>query len=567
MSNPSFSNIDRWFFDYVEGNLSQEQVTKFEAFIAKHPELEFDLNNWKSSKLQPIDIEYPDVDSLYKTEKIRTTSLYWLTSMSVSVFVVSFLIYALNFNSGAENSILAENNDILTSLDQKHLEINTSFSDISTIKSKENGSFNAISPILNNSIESRVDQGENPVSLVYEKKINNQQTKKDFIAFNKGVDYSVNNVSANNVSANNVSANNVISSLSSLKALELDFIDDKLKNKEIKLNSLKTKESNKKMKLPKLLSKSLKKINRFMEKDLALNNTRNHNVHLPGLTHLDANYSSAGDVSSTRFKSVTRAQWLGKENQKLSNRFSLDAYSKVLRSGFGFQFDYSHYGNGVIQDWNTSIIYSPKIAVSRSFLIEPAIRFKMGNKSLNASKVDPGQVEWDRNNLQDFYTTGSPVGNKLWYRDLGLSLLMHAKWLYIGVQADNLLRHVDNIYSNNIETPNKSAYHYTAYIGSDYDIPSVQMSFSPYFVYEKKGSREESWGGINMSLKKFTFGGAYSSNNNYAASVGFTFNRFAFTYQFDRTYSSLLLSKSSSHQLTLLINSKLSKSSRRYITL
>ena len=43
---------------------------------------------------------------------------------------------------------------------------------------------------------------------------------------------------------------------------------------------------------------------------------------------------------------------------------------------------------------------------------------------------------------------------------------MHAKWIYFGIQADNLLGHVDNIYSNNIETPNRAPYHYTAYVGT-----------------------------------------------------------------------------------------------------
>ena len=70
-----------------------------------------------------------------------------------------------------------------------------------------------------------------------------------------------------------------------------------------------------------------------MEKDLALKNTRDHNIHVPGFNHLDANFSSAGDVSSTRFRSISRAQWLGEVNQKLINKISLDMYSRSLRSG------------------------------------------------------------------------------------------------------------------------------------------------------------------------------------------------------------------------------------------
>ena len=84
--------------------------------------------------------------------------------------------------------------------------------------------------------------------------------------------------------------------------------------------------------------------------------------------------------------------------------------------------------------------------------------------------------------------------------------------------------------------------------------------------HEKIQNREESWGGLN-ELQKLTFGGAYSTNNNFATSIGFSFKQFAFTYQFDRTYSSLLSSRSNSHQLTLLFNSKLKNRVPRYITL
>ena len=93
------------------------------------------------------------------------------------------------------------------------------------------------------------------------------------------------------------------------------------------------------------------------------------------------------------------------------------------------------------------------------------------------------------------------------------------------------------------------------------------MDVSPYLVHERQENRSESWGGINMTYKSVSFGGAYSSSNNYAASIGLNFNQFAITYQFDRTFSNLLSKNLNSHQISLLINSKLNRSSRRYITL
>ena len=554
MSNPSFSNIDRWFFDYIEGNLSKEQVQKFEEFISNHPELEFDLDSWKATKIQPVEVSYSGVNNLYREEKRKPVAFFWASAICLILLLGGFYFFP---------SLLQKTDSI------KH----------SDSGEKKINSINNYSPSLKNNLSSinKKDQKKNVLILSNQQMLSKDKKTKSIDAFRISENELIPNFSNQNLTSiqNKVKEKNMDKAfkpseksilIADLNPKKINLLDNKISDKKI-TKSYTRNTDKQSIKMPKIFSKTLKKINRFMYKDLALNNTRIHHVHLPGSTHLDANYSAAGDVSSTRFTSQTRAQWIGQSNQKLSNKLSLDFYSRVLRSGFAFQFDYSHYGNGVIQDWNTSLIYSPKIALSRSFLIEPAVRFKMGNKFLNTSKVEPGQVEWDRNNLQDFYTTGSPVGNKLWYRDLGVSLLMHAKWIYFGIQADNLLGHVDNIYSNNIETPNRAPYHYTAYVGTDYAIPSISMNFSPYLVYEKIQNREESWGGLNMSFKKLTFGGAYSTKNNFATSIGFSFKQFAFTYQFDRTYSSLLSSRSNSHQLTLLLNSKLQKSSRRYITL
>ena len=76
MNKPSFSDIDRWLFDYVEGNLTSDQIASLKSFIEKHPDLEFDLDSWSASKVEPIDVEYPDLNHLYKEEKRKPKTLY-----------------------------------------------------------------------------------------------------------------------------------------------------------------------------------------------------------------------------------------------------------------------------------------------------------------------------------------------------------------------------------------------------------------------------------------------------------------------------------------------------------
>ena len=563
MSNPSFSDIDRWLFDYVEGNLTSDQIASLKSFIEKHPDLEFDLDSWSASKVEPIEVEYPDLDHLYKEEKRTPKTLYWFAGASMLLLLFISTINFIDFEKSnnhqlALNALMIKSNQKPSVIkeyvylpyyntDKDHL-IN------SNQKIEIDNGFYSIKPNQINSYSNQLYDFENLFTSNFR-----NSNLNDVPNVHQDINNNENHIFQSNIST---------SELLLLKTLKAHPISTKHKKSITKRNFKKSNSKKRKRnKFEIMISKSIKKINRYMEKDLALKNTRDHNIHVPGFNHLDANFSSAGDVSSTRFRSISRAQWLGEVNQKLINKISLDMYSRSLRSGFAIQADYSHYANGVIQDWNTSFIYSPKIILSRSLLIEPAIRFKMGNKFLNASKVTPGQVEWDRNNIQDFYTSSTPVGNKLWYRDLGASILLHSKWLYFGLQADNLLNHIDNIYSNDIDQPRRAGHHYVAVLGTDYDFPSIKMDVSPYLVHERQENRSESWGGINMTYKSVSFGGAYSSSNNYAASIGLNFNQFAITYQFDRTFSNLLSKNLNSHQISLLINSKLNRSSRRYITL
>ena len=51
MISPNRENIDRWLFDYTEGNLSEDQVTILESYLLNNPDIEVDLDAWEDSKL------------------------------------------------------------------------------------------------------------------------------------------------------------------------------------------------------------------------------------------------------------------------------------------------------------------------------------------------------------------------------------------------------------------------------------------------------------------------------------------------------------------------------------
>jgi 6-pyruvoyl-tetrahydropterin synthase len=56
---PTLENIDKWFFDSLEGNLSTDQQELLAQFIAQHPELELEQEAWAQSSFEakPITFE------------------------------------------------------------------------------------------------------------------------------------------------------------------------------------------------------------------------------------------------------------------------------------------------------------------------------------------------------------------------------------------------------------------------------------------------------------------------------------------------------------------------------
>ncbi|MFK7784053.1 MAG: type IX secretion system membrane protein PorP/SprF, partial [Crocinitomicaceae bacterium] len=313
------------------------------------------------------------------------------------------------------------------------------------------------------------------------------------------------------------------------------------------------------------LNKFTRSIERMMNSPIALQNSRDPHYHVPGMTANDISFSSSGTLISTRVQTQSRLQWQGKENEQLMNQISADGYSYGMRGGWGVQLNHQMYGNGGIQAAQAAFTYSPKISVSKWFSIEPSVRMKMGNKRLNPEQMQGTElVEMERGNTREFYANGdTPIGRSLWYRDLGVGLLVNTKWFFAGIQGDNLFRHKDNLYSTNWSDPRRVENHLTATIGSDWVSRNEKMSLSPYLVYQKNEDLSEVWGGANFAYKWFSIGAAVSSNLEPAASIGMRFDHFSLHYNADYTQSSMLEEKALSHQLTVRITAKKSAANRR----
>lgn len=568
MSNPSFSNIDRWLFELMEGNLSPEQIAQLEAFLLKHPELDLDRDMWELSKIQSQEVEYPHQQKLIRRRPVGLYMSLGFASMAVMIglgFYSFFGDFSQLTSKGLSYAGTKLSDDTEQSLsgssDKNPLQAN--FADSkgsSTIASFDGQTYPG-----NLNVPTGIPFA--PVSPLNAMAINPLEgaASSGIILSQSSTETSIETFLAQD---NAESKNEKI--LKTQKAKELSYAR---KERAILYSSVNAGSGQRferteyKVSFSAKLSRMGRKVQRMLDNPVALKNMKDPLYHVPGMQATDINFGSVGTLLSTRVQTLSRAQWLGENNQQFTNRLMIDGYSYGMRGGFGFQFDHNYYGDGMIQNYTAALIYSPKFSVSRNVVVEPSMRFKMGTKNLDWDKVSGGEeVEYDRMNTQSFASGfQEPVGNQLWYKDLGLGLMVNTKWFFVGIQGDNLFQHYDNIYQYDPANPRRAAKHFVATVGTDYESSRENFTLSPYAVYQQQENLSEAWVGFNMKYHWITIGGAISNNLEPAASIGVKLDRFMIAYNADYTQSDLLQKSALSHQLTIRFLSKPSRVGQRLL--
>ncbi|MDB4648987.1 type IX secretion system membrane protein PorP/SprF [Crocinitomicaceae bacterium] len=541
MTSPNFENIDLWLFDYTEGNLSVYQKELLEQYILNHPELEIDLDMWNMSK---VSISTDFVDTLELKKKRTSRFSYYATSF-IGVLIILLIsksndlnIYNNGLNKTRQVSYLqhVENNKISTKI----------FS-------------NSASPKLETPIKTSTS-GASDI-------LNNNKTKILSSTINKDpINNDFNATSALQLKSKTMDLALQRMPLQLTELLLQDNVSEALnttshtksQKKNLSLNGLRLK------------TKTLfNKIDRALSKSIAFSNYRDHFYIIPGVASNNVNLSTTGSVSQSRFISSSRARWLNSSNEKLSQEFSFDTYLRSIRSGFGAQLNYDTYANGSIQDWNAAIVFSPKIALSRNISIEPAAKLKIGNKLLNSNQINNNSLSlYDQNNPQTFsFDSTQKIGRKLWYRDIDVGFTLNTKVFYLGFQAENILNHIENLYQNEQNNDNRISTTYSALAGTQYMSRDKKVSFHPYVYLRTNTQTTAYYGGFSFDIDKIFVGASYGSSNQYSGSIGLSMDQFALIIQSTRAFQPILNETLYTHQLTLRINSPISKKTRRYITL
>ena len=542
MITPNYDNIDRWLFDYTEGNLSSEQESLLENYILNHPELEVDLDMWKMSNIKASESFVNDIHLQKKTENRKVFAL---------VNTIGLIIILL-----IGRQIHLEEQDFSSpNLAQAEVQQND---EISIINKEANESKVNISQEVHNIVRDPLLETSNLIADISLKPMEtNSLIRNEIILGNANPVYKQELL----IEKLELNLDTQLSGIKTNNTIEVDYTEfaEKTNTKSIDSKSFNLLDNTKAL---------INKIDRALSKNVALSNYRDHHYLIPQTSSIDANLSTIGSVSQSRIQSISRVRWMDSDQSKLTQQITFDTYARGIRSGIGGQVNYDYYADGSIKDWNGALMISPKIALSRNILLEPVAKLKIGNKLLDRDKIENNSLAIFNSDSPQLFSYDSTlnIGRKLWYRDLDIGFTINTNIFYVGVQATNVLNHSENIYQNTESTNYRTPTVLSVCAGTQYVSRNEKLSFHPYFYLRSVNKYNQYFGGFSLDLDKVYIGAAADFDKNYTGSIGLSLDRFALILQSTRSFIPSLNQQLYTHQLTIRINSDISKKTRRYIT-
>jgi hypothetical protein len=560
LSLPTHENIDQWLFDRIEGNLSLEQEQELDLFLLLNPYYENDLHAWEKSK-----VNFPAIDPAFvasmrfgvnevaeEKRKKRPVAM-WLFSSAAAIVCIGSLI-SLYFVKQPFSSTHQRQGARIAQ--PEHTNKNSAKVDPKYTHSNKKQS-------LTYSNGNMIANQENVVEVMWNGLKPIQHT--DFSNSSAGAALSSSIVSNNEHKFEEINA----------IALRLarPILTQSTEGLEL-LNNTDAKEMAPtkhplKIQLPDLKLSRSSVLGKYLRKEVVSATQKDRVYFMQEKSHLDISDAFAGNRSQTRFQTTSTGRWIGGSNQKLTQQLSIDVYSRNLKSGFGAVANYTDFGNGAIKDWNIRLIYSPKIAVGRYLSIEPSISYLFGQKSINSAKTTSlSSFEYTTNFVQQFnYDLSKPIGQHLLYRDLNMGMNLNLGPVYLGISTQNLLKHQDNIHTNKFDTITRANRTSTLFIGTDFSAKKGEIMFSPMLSHSVGLTNNLTQIGATIQVKGIVIGGNYGSNSSFGALVGYQAENFSFIAQSLKTKPLTSIEPSYIHQLTLRINTNISRKTRRYLYL
>lgn len=532
MSKPTFENIDRWFFEYIEGNLSASQMEELQAFIDQHPELQEELEEWESARIVPTPTT---VNTAHLLKRNPIHDILVPTLIGISVIGLLYLGYSSVYQP---NSLYSKHALELSSVE--HVLFQTSIKEEVATQQTVISNNKEVQLETNNTINTF----EAGVNMIEQDNLDTNQDKN--LNERKGPSQSEYEDEFKRQALSLRRSNHLPEVIIALNTTNRS-------SSKIKFTSKKVASPSTFSQFKRRFTNSLLKVKKMADQPVALTNFRDPHFHVPMQPGYQANFGMTGTLLRNRFQATSRNQWVGNNNQQLFNHLSWDTYAYQLRGGIGIDATYSSYGDGTLNNFELALTYSPKFSLSKNISLEPAVRIKKGAVNLNNnSSLIGSATEINRRNVSFLFPEGdTPNGNQLLYRDIGAGLLINTKWFYTGVNLDNIRRHYNNFYTTTINSTQRANLHFSGVAGTDFAPVGRDIKYSAYLFYQKYDNLNELWAGANVQWQFIEIGGGISTNMDLGSSIGLVLDQFSIHYNLDYLTSRLSNNQLLSHQFTM----------------
>lgn len=574
--NPN--NIEKWCFDYFEGNLTSLERWEFERFILEHPEYQAEFEAWKSASDSDDDAvpAYMGAEALLVGATFYGSLAFRLSVGLVLTLAIGVLGY---FQWGSVEKEYVSQSGLLEmkwSPDDHKLAMIT-FNDYAygdyEVKTNTSTSYvtNYVYETDNhygddpNSIEwseSNIDLGDYTLSI-------NQNNESEENAYNELAYQELKNVSEDVLfsQGSKLKDNYEEDDKTLFEHLGIDhsrysflnFNNSKVKGIGGNYNSSKNKNKHGKNDNHATIAQNSpkkgkngghnKKSNFFQNLkhlELGLTNINDPIAIAPNANVIAVNPALAGQLGVTRLKLNVRNQWWNTSESFYRGSAYFDTYFEKIQAGVSLGSEYNVTDDGKQTINKYMFTYAQKFSLSRNTNISVGLSYEM-NKGVNNGAL---------NDKNEFYANSPITSNSLenqWKSDLGVSTWYSGKYFFGGFNVTNLLGNTfiathegNSTYFNNIN--------FSVQMGTDYKKSMFANTvISPFVQYNKLGDHQDLWLGSVFRIKGLVLGGSVATSKSARAILGLQGNKFRITLSSDYGKSLLLNEYAFSHELSMRI--------------
>jgi type IX secretion system PorP/SprF family membrane protein len=577
------NNIQKWIFDYFEGNLSLHEQIELKEFMKRNPQYSNELEAWEDARIEEDDVVplYSNANALLVAEQ-TVLQRTWKYAAVLILLLGSGLTFLLIGNPAEEVALNSSSNesDIIVSSEFNINNVNNliASADLASElpKSQINGDTPPISvnePAVSESSYSGTEPGPSWSDMIDGmEKLDGKRVNPALFKHN--------------------GASNVSSIRNKAVERELRYHKDRVKKtvhlyvakreKKRKLNSdpvaadivnngkhhkkdLAEQRSNKHDSEKKRTKKSfVDLIGSLFDKEIGLTNMHDPVFIVDNANPLDVNPALTGGIGSGRLNLSYRNQWAGSENNTVSYGVSYDQYVEGLSAGLGFSLSHMDYEDGMYKGYGASVSYAPRIEISKEVSLSVGAELSIKQKEVNFDRYNyDSQLEIDRGTVYDTYSSGySPRADKILYKDAAMGMMVNTPYFFVGGSVDHIFESGQNLYNDDFATSYKQKRKFSVQVGTDYQKrKGSNFAISPQLIYTNQAGSSELWASSSVRFKfknsarakGWIIGTGVSSKSSLKGIVGVQGKHMRLMYGYDFTKSELSSQLQGSHEASLRI--------------